>query len=222
MEKGKFNIIFSSNNLYSYEFPVELGPIPMESKMIRFLTVCIMCLVIFWSTAEALFSDSNEVRIAILKDVPEFELSIRGSYKIYDGTRENLVENGRSLKKSKVQWTGHALKIGSKEFNVQKIRIVPSKDVTIYQDKIRRRYRGEMEITFKKDLRFLVVNMLNLEEYVRGVLYHEVTDKWPIEALKAQAVAVRTYAFYQTEKNKDQSFDVTSDIYSQVYGGAKC
>jgi stage II sporulation protein D len=40
-----------------------------------------------------------------------------------------------------------------------------------------------------------------------------------MEALKAQAVASRTYAMYQMQENKDNDYDVTSDIYSQVYGG---
>jgi stage II sporulation protein D len=40
-----------------------------------------------------------------------------------------------------------------------------------------------------------------------------------MEALKAQAIVCRTYAVYQMQENKSRDFDVTSDIYSQVYGG---
>jgi stage II sporulation protein D len=40
-----------------------------------------------------------------------------------------------------------------------------------------------------------------------------------MEALKAQAIVSRTYALYQIQENKAKDFDLTSDIYSQVYGG---
>jgi len=50
------------------------------------------------------------------------------------------------------------------------------------------------------------------------VLYHEVSHHWPMEALKAQAVAARTYALYSINP-AGKPYDVTNDIYSQVYGG---
>ena len=65
----------------------------------------------------------------------------------------------------------------------------------------------------------LVVNAVELENYIKGVLYHEVSHYWPMESLKAQAVAARSYALYQMQMNRHKDFDVTSDIYSQVYGG---
>jgi stage II sporulation protein D len=58
-----------------------------------------------------------------------------------------------------------------------------------------------------------------LEEYLYGVMYHEVSPRWPMESLKAQAIAARTFALYQAIQNKDQPFDLRNDIYSQVYGG---
>jgi len=50
-------------------------------------------------------------------------------------------------------------------------------------------------------------------------LYHEVSDKWPLDAICAQAVAARTYALYAMEQFAARDYDVTNDIYSQVYGG---
>jgi stage II sporulation protein D len=64
-----------------------------------------------------------------------------------------------------------------------------------------------------------VVNDIELEDYVKGILYHEVSHYWPQEALKAQAVVCRTYALYQMGENSGRDYDVTSDVSSQVYGG---
>jgi stage II sporulation protein D len=82
-----------------------------------------------------------------------------------------------------------------------------------------RQFRGALQLTRKENQRMLVVNYIEMEDYVKGILYHEVSHYWPMEALKVQAVISRTYALYQCEQNKPRDYDVTSDIYSQVYGG---
>jgi stage II sporulation protein D len=82
-----------------------------------------------------------------------------------------------------------------------------------------RRFRGNIQFIKKDNARFLAINYIELEDYIKGVLYHEASHYWPMEALKAQAVAVRTFALYQMQENASLDYDVTSDIYSQVYGG---
>lgn len=56
-----------------------------------------------------------------------------------------------------------------------------------------------------------------LERYIAGVLEKEVRHDWPLEALKAQAVAARTYAIYRKSKPRDAQFDVLSDTSDQVF-----
>lgn len=82
-----------------------------------------------------------------------------------------------------------------------------------------RRFRGSVDVVKKDNGKFMVINKLPLDEYLYGVLYHEVSHHWPMEVLKAQAIAARTFALYQLRQNKTQSYDLRSDIYSQVYGG---
>ena len=97
------------------------------------------------------------------------------------------------------------------------IKIIPRRDASIYIDG--RRYSGEIDIKRRSNDAIVAINIVDLERYIKGVLYHEVSHRWPIETLKAQAVAARTYALYRMQVNKDADYDVTSDIYSQVYGG---
>ncbi len=56
-----------------------------------------------------------------------------------------------------------------------------------------------------------------LERYVASVLAKEVRSDWPLEALKAQAVATRTYAVYRKQNPRNARFDVLSDTSDQVY-----
>jgi stage II sporulation protein D len=64
-----------------------------------------------------------------------------------------------------------------------------------------------------------VVAEMGVEEYLLGVLPHEMEPDWPKEALKAQAVVARTFAYYHLGKYRKHGFDLTSDTRSQVYGG---
>ena len=64
-----------------------------------------------------------------------------------------------------------------------------------------------------------VINRIDLETYVAGVVSGEVSPKWPLEALKAQAVAARTYVLYKQLKMQDQPFDVFASVQDQVYHG---
>ena len=65
--------------------------------------------------------------------------------------------------------------------------------------------------------RLSVVNSVDLEDYVRGVVGGEMPHNWSLAALESQAVAARTYALATLHPNRH--FDLFSDTRSQVYGG---
>jgi stage II sporulation protein D len=78
-------------------------------------------------------------------------------------------------------------------------------------------YRGALVITASGSSALTAVNALDLEDYVRGVVSGESPSAWPVEALKAQAVAARTYAL--TTHAGGGLFDQYADTRSQVYRG---
>ena len=80
------------------------------------------------------------------------------------------------------------------------------------------RYRGFMEIS-EVSGNFRVINQLDLELYLRGVVPYEMSPSWNVEALKAQTVAARTYAMRNWNKYSSQNFNVCSTTSSQVYHG---
>lgn len=63
------------------------------------------------------------------------------------------------------------------------------------------------------------INRVSMSEYLYGVLPKEMSGDWPIEALKAQAVAARNYAIQNIGKYSEYGFDVCDTVKSQVYGG---
>ena len=78
-----------------------------------------------------------------------------------------------------------------------------------------KRFPGKLNL-FVLDSEILVVNVLGIEKYLSSVVGSEMPAKWPMEALKAQAIASRTYALKQ--KGNDL-FDIDSTQRNQVYNG---
>ena len=79
-------------------------------------------------------------------------------------------------------------------------------------------YRGALEFRGGTFGGVNAINALPVDEYVKGVIPLESPASWPIEALKAQAVAARTYAL--TTSKAGAGFEHYPDTRSQVYGGA--
>ena len=81
-----------------------------------------------------------------------------------------------------------------------------------------RPYRGQIAVSVTGG-KLDAVNVLGLEQYLQGVVAQEMPSSWPEEALKAQAVAARSYALSRLVKGKP--FDLYADVRSQVYGGIR-
>lgn len=83
-----------------------------------------------------------------------------------------------------------------------------------------RAYRGSLEIARSPATGLLqAVNAVAGEDYLRGVVPHEMPAGWPLEALKAQAVAARTYAAANRGRHAAAGFDLCAGVHCQVYGG---
>ncbi|MBN8725655.1 MAG: SpoIID/LytB domain-containing protein [Acidobacteria bacterium] len=82
-------------------------------------------------------------------------------------------------------------------------------------------YRGQIEIFTNKRGRLTVINRLQMEDYIRGVVPNELSPGgFPmLEALKAQAVAARTYAVRNMGQFDAEGYDLLATPLSQVYGG---
>ena len=75
----------------------------------------------------------------------------------------------------------------------------------------------ELELTAPGSGRIDVIAHLEVEKYLMGVLPAEMPIEWPLEALKAQAVAARSFALRLARERRRGPFDVEADITDQVY-----
>ena len=81
------------------------------------------------------------------------------------------------------------------------------------------RYRGNLILRLDPGQTVSVVEDVGLEDYLEGVLPFEMDPDWPLEALKAQAVVARSFAYANMGKFRKEGFDLTADTRSQMYRG---
>ncbi|PYI53309.1 SpoIID/LytB domain-containing protein [Paenibacillus flagellatus] len=102
--------------------------------------------------------------------------------------------------------------------NEQKVWISPKDGVTAVAEKGGRQYRGNLELS-RHNGKLAVVNELPFEQYLVSVVGGEMSDGWPAEALKAQAVSARTFALAQGLKY--QIAHVSDSTADQAYYGVE-
>ena len=78
-------------------------------------------------------------------------------------------------------------------------------------------YFGGVKIILRNG-RLVVINIVTVEEYLRGVLPKEMSPSWNEEALKSQAVAARTFSLKNRKRHQSEGYDLCSSSHCQVYG----
>ncbi len=79
-------------------------------------------------------------------------------------------------------------------------------------------YRGTSYVV-RAGKKWLFILELPLESYLSGVVAKEMSPTWPLEALKAQAIAARSYALYQILQRKQEPFHIRATVAHQVFDG---
>lgn len=80
-------------------------------------------------------------------------------------------------------------------------------------------YRGGFCFFPVDSTKMNLINFVNLEDYVRGVVHSEIGQSSPLEAIKAQAVCARSYAVCNLNRHKDAGYDICATTHCQVYKG---
>ncbi len=153
--------------------------------------------------------DGRTLRVAVAENVSAVEISGAGLKLQHSGNNEAIGQ------KAKARTARKGVKINGKLYR-SPVKIT-SADQLVYLDGSQ--YRGEMVI-HPQPGGMLVVNELPMEVYLVGLINAEAHSTWPVESLKAQAVAARTYALYRAHKSDSRAFDVRATVADQVYHGS--
>lgn len=104
-------------------------------------------------------------------------------------------------------------------FDINTDRIVIKPTSAGFVSAKRKWYRGILIIQARNNT-LTVINDIELEDYLKGVIPAEMPSSWDTEAHKAQAIAARSYALANLGKHADKGYDLNDTPQDQAYGGA--
>ena len=159
-----------------------------------------------WSVWTGFYSDSDKAS----KDIPNINSKLGGAtLKVINKSNTRIIIYNSSFEPLLIfSDTNLKLTVRPNSANNPQLISVNSKQ-----------YRGEIELRRFSDSDMTVINIVDLEQYLYGVVPREIESYAPMEALKAQAVAARTFALRSLGSYKKWDFDVVNTVSSQVYGG---
>lgn len=164
--------------------------------------------------AACVTAEAGTVQVAIVRQA--------GSAKIVPEGKVTLEQPG--AKSKPLEWKGE-LTLRPREGGLRladlrlksETRLVPGEGARIRVGP--HQYRGTLILRLDPGQTLTIVEEASVEEYLEGVLPHEMDPNWPLEALKAQAVVARTFTYANLGKFRKDGFDLTADTRSQVYKG---
>lgn len=185
--------------------------------MPRPLSIVLLCIVAaLLAAAPPLRSQPSAlIRVGLTWGVEGVTIGTDGPVEVTDLAtgRSETQEGGRLA----VRATAAGLEVGG-QVNGDIVRLQPRAAWTYLQVN-GRPYRGLIEIRRTAAGRLTVVNELDLEAYLYGVVRSEMDPRWPVEALRAQAIAARSLAVYSAGRFAAEGYDVRATTDTQVYGG---
>ena len=157
------------------------------------------------------------IRVLVAENQQVFRVNVKGAYALRALPSLKVLKQGERLSDVNLSVSSRGFYFGKEEFLASGIRIKTAgdRDLRLNQSQ----FRGTLDIFKDRNGSMFAVNRIGIEDYLYGVLPHEVAFWWPTEALKAQSIAARTYALYQARVSAAAEFDVKSGTSSQVYGG---
>jgi len=163
---------------------------------------------------------SIRVRLLGAQPVPSFNLEIASACRVRDTqTGKQLISLTRPMATAKVAPAGRSVMLGSTRCDTDDLLIEPGRDASIVVDG--KTYRGSLRIRRSAD-GLTATNLVDVEDYLRGVLRGELPAHFHAQAQRALAVAARTYVFYEKlTAPPGRDYDVLADERSQMYIGVK-
>ncbi|MGB8698732.1 MAG: SpoIID/LytB domain-containing protein [Thermosynechococcaceae cyanobacterium] len=157
---------------------------------------------------------SVEIHVAIASGVPVLNVAVSGSGKFFDGSGRALATLGPG-QSYPIQADGSEVRLGSQAVP-NLVWVAPDPNSIVYLGD--RGYRGNLLLTANGS-KLWAINYVNLRQYLYSVVGAEVSPSWPPHALKAQAIAARSYALTYYFKPAHKLYHLGSDEYYQVYKG---
>lgn len=154
------------------------------------------------------------LRVSLMNQVTQVKVTSRKGFSVITPSGKRL---GPLMRSARISSARRGIAIDRVDSHEQELLFIPRRGGRIAIN--RNTYEGTFRIIRKKE-GLLVLNEVDLEQYLRGVVPAEMPSKWKMEALKVQAVISRTYALYKKRENRERDYDLVGSILAQAYKGA--
>ncbi len=158
------------------------------------------------------------IRVLLLQNLFTLSLSVPPHYSVLTQPAGLLPADADHWRTVQVQANARNIRLPELGLEVEELRLVPhTRDAVIYAGS--KLYRGSLDVKWRAG-GLIVVNTLDLEEYLYGVVPKEAPIQWQMAALRAQAIVARTYALYKRTRQINRDYDVAAQyIRDQHYEG---
>lgn len=163
----------------------------------------------------------HAIKIGLLDNVNKAYIGTSTSGQIINGNTNKLLYSMSAMQlfEFKVYKNNIAIKVQNDYFNLGSSYIVIKPDSGGYLSTKGKWYRGFF-IVYNRGGALTIINNIDIEDYIRGVVPSEMPSSWAYEAHKAQAIAARSYALANLGKRASHGFDLKDTPEDQAYGGA--
>ncbi len=179
---------------------------PYEIPVLAIVFVSI--LIFFTPMSEA---SSKHIQIGLVSDKMSLNISSTSSYILQDSKGKQITVKSNLVLTSK----GRPGIVNIKNDIFHLPLSISGKGFLVFNNT---KYRGSLKV-IQGDHGLNLINVLEVEDYLRGVLKMEVNPSWPFEALKTQAIISRTYAFRHMGRHSKDGYDLCNLPHCQVYRG---
>ena len=213
----------------------------MNKFRLRILLALTLCALLAWSAPasalnlfglgddgieESAIEDDGLLRVYLksLSDPANLTLTLAGVYTVehdagfrFDrGTQVVLSDGGDTIYLSV---GGLTLDMGDSLTLTRQASDAEENGIYIAESGRENLYAGDLTVSLNEGGGLRPVLTIRIEDYLCGVVAYEMSDSWPLEALKAQAVAARTYAMQRKWNAGDRDYDLVDTTADQVFKG---
>lgn len=185
----------------------------------KFFTV-ILAVIFFISTGNVYAATQKksswqpEITIGLLNGVQNVTLNFSAPCVMVDVIENKQIKKIPANTDTEIDFAS----LESRDVEIRGDNKIALKDLTVSVNG--KEYFGGIKL-LKKDYALTVINIAPVEEYLRGVLPKEMIQSWPLDALKAQAVAARTFVLKNRGKHKTDGYELCATTHCQVYDGTQ-
>jgi stage II sporulation protein D len=161
------------------------------------------------------------MKIGLIDGANEVTVGVSNDAQLISPLHNSSFYTLRAMKPYVFKATDNTISIylNSQWFNLNISRLVVKPPEKSFVSAKKRWYRGDFIIENRNN-QLVVVNDVSIEDYILGVVPAEMPSKWSYEALKAQAIAARSYAIANRGKRANRGYDLKDTPEDQAYGGA--